>query len=368
MITTAYQALLAQRGYTADAAQNAAVARLEKLATECVAAARTKPSSALGKLFSKAVPAPRGVWLWGGVGRGKSFIMDCFYEALPIKRKTRIHFHEFMRSIHKELELLRGQADPLDIVAKAVAQKYQVLCFDEFHVSDIADAMMLHRLLVAFFKQGVVFVMTSNYAPDKLYPGGLHRDRMLPAIALLNAQLDVLNVDAGVDYRRRTLEQMQVYRIANTADLIAKAQVDLSAEFSQLAECQDETAELHIENRVIVAKRRAGSVVWFDFATLCGGARSQNDYLEIAQQFHTVFLSDIPVLRVSQASEARRFTWLIDVFYDHKVKLIMTAADAPEALYTEGAFAHEFVRTVSRMVEMQSREYLEAERRCAVSL
>jgi cell division protein ZapE len=224
--------------------------------------------------------------------------------------------------------------------------------------------MILHRLLDGLFKHGVVFVMTSNYAPDLLYPDGLHRERIFPAIALLKAHLDVVNVDAGIDYRRQTLASVPAF--FHPCDAAAIATLDKT--FSALAECGDETPELNIENRVIQAKRKAGSVLWCDFAQLCGSARSQNDYLDIATQYHTVILTHIPLLKASDASAARRLTWLVDVFYDHKVKLLMAAATPAEGIYTEGQFANEFHRTVSRMVEMQSREYLEAERRLTVKL
>jgi cell division protein ZapE len=233
------------------------------------------------------------------------------------------------------------------------------VCFDEFHVSDIADAMILERLMRGLFDNGVTFVITSNYKPDGLYPDGLHRDRILPAIALLNANLDVLNVDVGTDYRRRSMEQVQAYH----APLGAAADSALRQAFAAVADTRDQDPRLMIENREIRALRRAGGVVWFDFKTLCGGPRSQNDYLEIAQQFHTVVLSDIPRMSAAMSSEARRFVWLIDVFYDQKVKLLMSAECPPEELYTAGAMAGEFHRTVSRIVEMQSREYLEAPRR-----
>jgi cell division protein ZapE len=366
-----YQALLAERGYTADEAQLAAVARLQQLYDDLNAhnALKNAPFASIKRLFSKSV-TPRGVWLWGGVGRGKSFIMDCFYDNASITEntantgKTRIHFHEFMRSIHRELEQLKGTADPLDIVAKDVARKYPLLCFDEFHVSDVADAMIFHRLLDRLFMHGVVFVMTSNYAPEKLYPDGLHRDRILPAIALLKQHLDVLNVDAGIDYRRRTLAQVPAYWTPNDA----QSQREIDAVFNKLAECSDETPEVLIENRMIQAQRKAGSVLWCSFAQLCDTARSQNDYLDIATQFSTVIVTDVPVLSVAQASSARRLTWLVDVLYDHKVKLLMSAVSKPEDIYREGQFANEFHRTVSRMVEMQSREYLESERRLTVAL
>jgi len=295
----------------------------------------------------------------GGVGRGKSFLMDCFFNAVPLRRKTRLHFHEFMREVHRELAALQGTVNPLDVLGQQIAQRYRLICFDEFHVADITDAMILHRLLQSLFDNGVGFVTTSNFKPDDLYPDGLHRDRILPAIALLNERLEVINVDNGTDYRRRTLERVKRYH----SPLGPAADAQMDEAFSALAECQDETPVLQIEQREIRSRRRAGGVVWFDFRTLCGGPRSQNDYLEIASQFHTVLLSDVPQMTVSRASEARRFTWLIDVLYDRRVQLIVSAAVAPEALYTEGPLAHEFPRTVSRLNEMQSSAFMAEERR-----
>ncbi|MEY4911621.1 MAG: hypothetical protein RL761_1284, partial [Pseudomonadota bacterium] len=304
-------------------------------------------------------PIPRGVYLYGGVGRGKSFLMDCFYNAVPLKRKTRLHFHEFMREVHRELRDLQGIVNPLDELAKRMAKRFKLICFDEFHVSEITDALILHRLLAALFEQGVGFMTTSNFKPDDLYPGGMHRDRILPAIALLNANLEVVNVDNGTDYRGRSLEQIRMY----LQPWGAEADAEMSEAFAKVAESPDEDPVLQIEAREIQAKRKAGGVVWFDFKTLCGGPRSQNDYLEIATQFHTVLLSNVPAMPPRLSSEARRFTWLIDVLYDRRVKLIMSAEVAPEALYTEGPLAHEFPRTVSRINEMQSVEYLNLERR-----
>jgi cell division protein ZapE len=297
--------------------------------------------------------------MFGGVGRGKSFLMDCFYNAVPLRRKTRLHFHEFMREVHRELADLQGTVNPLEELGRRIAKRYKLICFDEFHVADITDAMILHRLLTALFENGVGFVTTSNFMPDDLYPGGLHRDRILPAIALLNERLEVISVDNGTDYRRRTLEQVRLYLTPNGA----AADKEMRNAFERLAESADENPVLHIESREIHARRKAGGVVWFDFKTLCGGPRSQNDYLEIATQFHTVLLSDVPHMPVRMASEARRFTWLVDVFYDRRVKLIMSAEVPPEALYTEGPLAHEFPRTVSRLNEMQSTEFLALERR-----
>ena len=356
-VLKAYQAELIARGYSADPAQLRAVAALERCAQEW-ALFKEKRSNALKKLINRP-DIPRGVYMFGGVGRGKSFLMDCFYNAVPLRRKTRLHFHEFMREVHRELSGLQGTVNPLDELAKRIAKKYRLICFDEFHVADITDAMILHRLLAALFENGVGLVTTSNFKPDNLYPNGLHRDRILPAIALLNQKLEVINVDNGTDYRRRTLEQLKLYH----SPLGADADAAMRDAFERLAESPDESPVLHIEAREIRARRKAGGLVWFDFKTLCGGPRSQNDYLEIASQFHTVLLSDVPHMPIRMASEARRFTWLIDVLYDRRVKLIMSAAVAPELLYLEGPLAHEFPRTVSRLNEMQSSEFLALERR-----
>jgi len=254
---------------------------------------------------------------------------------------------------------MQGTVNPLDVLGQRIAKRYKLSCFDEFHVADITDAMILHRLLDALFANGVGFVTSSNFRPDDLYPGGLHRDRILPAIALLNQKLEVVNVDNGTDYRRRTLEQVDLYH----TPWGGQADAAMTDAFNRLAETHDEDPVLHIEAREIRARRKAGGLVWFDFKALCGGPRSQNDYLEIATQFHTVLLSDVPHMPVHMASEARRFTWLIDVLYDRRVKLMLSAEVAPEQLYTEGPLSHEFPRTISRLKEMQSAEFLALERR-----
>ena len=352
-----YQRELQTRGYQSDPAQLRAVDALERCANEW-AQYKEQRSNRLKKLLNRP-PIPRGVYMHGGVGRGKSFLMDCFFDAVPLQRKTRLHFHEFMREVHRELRDLQGTVNPLDVLGHNIAKRYKLICFDEFHVADITDAMILHRLLVALFDNGVGFVTTSNFKPDDLYPGGLHRDRILPAIELLNRSLEVVNVDNGTDYRRRTLEQVQLYH----TPLGEVADTAMAETFERLAESPDEDPVLHIEARQIRARRRAGGVVWFDFRALCGGPRSMNDYLEIASQFHTVMLSDVPHMPVRMASEARRFTWLIDVLYDRRVKLVLSAAVPPEELYTEGPLSHEFPRTVSRLNEMQSAEFLALERR-----
>ncbi|MEI6760346.1 MAG: cell division protein ZapE [Betaproteobacteria bacterium] len=356
-VTEAYHRELQECGYASDPAQLRGVDALERCAVAWQHY-RDQRSNALKKLINRP-EIPRGVYLHGGVGRGKSFLMDCFFAAVPIRRKTRLHFHEFMREVHRELAQLQGTVNPLDALGRRIADKYRLICFDEFHIADITDAMILHRLLKALFDHGVGFVTTSNFRPDDLYPNGLHRSRLLPAIALLNEKLEVVNVDNGTDYRRLTLEQLKLY----LTPWGPSSTQGLEDAFNRLAESQDENPVLSIESRQIRALRRAGGLVWFDFKTLCGGPRSQNDYLEIAAQFHTVFLSDVPLMPVRMASEARRFTWLVDVLYDRRVKLIMSAEVAPEALYTEGPLVHEFPRTVSRLNEMQSTAYLALERR-----
>lgn len=356
-VKQAYETELVVRGYNPDPAQLLAVDALERCANEW-AELKEQRSNGFKKLIYHP-DTPRGVYMFGGVGRGKSFLMDCFFNAVPLKRKTRLHFHEFMREVHRELRDLQGTVNPLDELGKRIAKRYRLICFDEFHVADITDAMILHRLLAALFDNGVGFVTTSNFKPDELYPNGMHRDRILPAIELLKTHLQVINVDNGTDYRGRTLEQLNLYHTPLGPD--ADAQMTLA--FNRLAESHDENPVLQIESRQIQARRKAGGLVWFDFKTLCGGPRSQNDYLEIATQFHTVLLSDVPSMPVRMASEARRFTWLVDVLYDRRVKLILSSEVLPEELYTVGPLAHEFPRTVSRLNEMQSAEYLALERR-----
>jgi len=354
-----YQHALEDRNFKAYAAQRRAVGRLQLCYDEWVAY-KGQRSSTFKRLIHRP-DVPKGVYMWGGVGRGKSFLMDSFYSVVPLVRKTRLHFHEFMRGVHRQLDELTGVANPLDEVAKRIAKKYRLICFDEFHISDVADAMIMYNLLSALFDNGVSFIMTSNYDPKLLYPDGLHRDRILPTIQLLYDKLDVMNIDAGVDYRGRALEQVDSY----LTPLNAHTDEALREAYARIAETADEDPVVRIEAREIRALRRAGTIIWFDFNTLCGGPRSQNDYLEIASRFHTVILSGIPMMSAAMSSEARRFTWLIDVFYDQGVKLLMSAEVEPEELYTNGTLANEFHRTVSRIVEMQSREYMDKEQRAA---
>ncbi len=352
-----YELTLAERGYRADPAQLRAIDSLERCENEW-ADYKARRSNALTKLIARP-PIPRGVYMYGGVGRGKSFLMDCFFNAVPLQRKTRLHFHEFMREVHRELAELQGIVNPLQALGARIARRHRLICFDEFHVAVVTDAMILHRLLEALFENRVSIVTTSNFKPDDLYPNGLHRDRILPAIELLKTRLEVVGVDAGTDYRQATLAQVGLYH----TPLGEAAERALTDAFERLAEAKDESALLHIEHRELRARRRAGGVVWFDFRELCGGPRSQNDYLELASQFHTLLLAGVPQMSPRLASEARRFTWLVDVLYDRRVKLIMSAEVEPEGLYTEGPLAHEFPRTVSRLREMQSAEFLALARR-----
>ena len=361
-----YRGMLDRRGFIADAAQFRAVERLQQLYEEWTDY-KQRRRSALRRLVVRP-SLPRGVYLWGAVGRGKSFLMDSFYSCLPLVRKKRVHFHDFMRDVHRELEDLKGKEDPLAALAARIAHRYRLICFDEMHVNDIADAMILGRLLKRTMELGVVYCMTSNYAPDDLYKDGLRRDHFMPTIGLIKDRLDIIQVDSGIDYRRRALEQVKMY----LTPLGAAADAGLAEAFDRIAEVEDETPELEMEGRVIPCRRRAGGVVWLEFRVICGWGRSQHDYLELSRRFHTVIVSDVPRMGLEQADEARRFTLLVDVLYDNRVKLILSAEGGPmDLLRAEDAsrdarlkaMVFEFDRTASRLIEMQSKVYLEQERR-----
>jgi cell division protein ZapE len=354
-----YQASLERRGFVADESQQRAVERLQRLYEEWTAY-KQKRSNALRRALVKP-PLPRGVYLWGAVGRGKSFLMDAFYLCVPLERKRRVHFHHFMREVHREMAGLPPVADPLATVAERTARRYRLICFDEFHVSDIADAMILGRYLERVMDLGVQFVMTSNYRPDGLYPNGLQRERFQPAIDLLKSRLDIVEVDGGRDYRRLKMEKLRVYHAGPGAE------AELAAIFEELKDVEDEKQPLDVEGRRIPYRKRAGGLVWFDFAALCGGPRSYADYVDLAQRFHTVLLSGVPRMTAQYADAARRFTWLVDVFYDDRVKLFVGAEAPPDELFTDGGEAKtaaaEFARAASRLTEMQTAEYLQQQRR-----
>jgi cell division protein ZapE len=305
---------------------------------------------------------PRGMYIWGGVGRGKSLMMDAFYKVSRHRRKRRVHFHEFMREIHARMKALSGTEDPLEAIATEIARELRLLCFDEFHVSDIADAMILARLLELMIAKGVVFVMTSNYEPDGLYPHGLQRARFLPAIAILKRDLDVVALGGGMDHRRRILERLRVWYTppGEEADLHLADFFEAVTKASYVTEGAVEAG-----GRPIPYRRRAKGVVWFDFAPLCMEPHSQSDYLEIAGGYHTVLVSGVPQLSSAQTDVIRRLTWLVDVFYDRKVRLVISAEVQPEDIVAPAAeqtgpgrmVRTEFLRTASRLREMQSRDY-----------
>jgi len=344
--------LLDRRHSTLDHSQIAALDRLSQLADDLVAFEAAR-QSALKRLLG-GVAVPRGVYLWGGVGRGKSLLMDSFYATVAIRRKTRVHFHAFMRDVHAALGRLKDEVDPLEAVASEIANRHRLICFDEFHVDDIADAMILGRLLEGLFTRDVVLVVTSNYAPDDLWPNGLLRERFLPAVALIKQWLDIVEVDAGVDYRLRTLQRVETFHVP--AGRAADAAMDTA--FEAMRSGPDESSTLTVEGRALAARRCAGSIVWFEFGALCDGPLSQRDYLELARRFAVIFLSDIPWMSADDGDLARRFTWLIDILYDHRVKLVASAAVPPDALYVEGPNARDFARTASRLSEMRTRDYM----------
>ena len=347
-----YQALTQKPGFAADVAQLNAVQQLEWLYLELLDFKnyRQKPFM---KTFGRRLP-PKGLYFHGGVGRGKSLLMDGFFANIPYRRKRRVHFHQFMRGVHADLALLKHEEEPLAKVAAGIARKVRLLCFDEFHVNDIADAMILGRLLEELFKRGVVFVMTSNYAPDELFKDGLQRERFLPAIESIKENLSVVSVDGGTDYRLQAFEKFSVYHTPLSAD----ADTNLRAAFGMVAGKVQRANTVTINDRAIPVVSVGTGAIWFDFDAICGGPRSQLDYLEIAYEYHTVIVSNVPQLGPVQASEARRLTLLVDVLYDHKVKLMISAAVPPNALYPDGLRSDEFQRTVSRLLEMQSPEYL----------
>ena len=350
---TWYQAASQQAAFIRDAAQARAIEHLDRLWTELMMFKR-KRNRFLGRSL-RSPQLPKGLYFYGGVGRGKSFLMDAFYGCLPYRRKRRVHFHAFMAEIHQRLRGLKSEANPLKAVAAEIAKETRVLCFDEFHVSDIADAMILGRLLENLFNEGVVLVAPSNYAPSELYPQGQNRSSFLPTIALIEEKLTILNVDGGEDYRHRTLTAAEVFYIPANDENERK----LADLFTQVTAGQVERpSEIEIHGRMLRCKKRTDKAIWFDFRMLCFGPRSQADYLYLSEHYEKIFVSGIEKLSQAERAEARRLTWLIDVMYDYRVKFCATCDVPVGEIYVEGDFAQEFVRTASRLTEMQSQEYL----------
>ena len=353
-----YEKDLLQEGFFADSAQRLAVEKLQFVYEQLIATPESKAGFFDRLRGRKKHPVPvKGLYFWGGVGRGKTYLMDNFYESLPFEQKMRVHFHRFMRRVHRDLTQHAGVKNPLEKVAAGIAKDVRVICFDEFFVSDITDAMILGGLMELLFARGVTLIATSNIIPDNLYTNGLQRQRFLPAIALVKQHCEVVNVDSGTDYRLRALEQAELYH----SPLDKQAEVSLHNTFDSLLPARDEMREdvaLEVEGRDIPCRFVAEDVVWFDFKALCDGPRSQNDYIELAREFHAVLISDVPQMGRDSEDQARRFISLIDEFYDRNVKLAMSAAVPLQTLYSGGNLAFEFERTLSRLLEMQSHEYL----------
>jgi cell division protein ZapE len=358
-----YHRDLTRPDFRKDPAQANAVRLLQELYEALIVAENAEQNATsslawIGHIFQRRKIEPvKGLYFWGGVGRGKTYLMDNFYESLPFERKMRVHFHRFMRRVHAELKALGGQKNPLRLVAQTISQEARVICFDEFFVSDITDAMILGALMEELFKRDVTLVATSNIAPDGLYKDGLQRARFLPAIALIKDHTRVVNVDGGVDYRLRALEQAELFH----SPLGEVAETRMMECFRSLVPCAGEieaSLSIEIEGRQIAVRYMAEDVVWFDFMAICDGPRSQNDYIELAREYHSVLISNIPGLGRDNDDQARRFINLVDEFYDRHVKLVLSAARPLVNLYSEGKLGFEFQRTVSRLLEMQSHEYL----------
>ncbi|HDZ56584.1 MAG TPA: cell division protein ZapE [Pseudomonas xinjiangensis] len=351
-----YKADLQRPDFFHDPAQENAVRHLQRLYDDLVNAG-TSRRGLLDKLLRKKPEPVKGLYFWGGVGRGKTYLVDTFFEALPFKQKMRTHFHRFMQRVHHELDGLKGEKNPLTLIARQFADEARVICFDEFFVSDITDAMILGTLMEELFDNGVTLVATSNIVPDGLYKDGLQRARFLPAIALINSHTDVVNVDNGVDYRLRALEQAELYHWP----LDDQAEGSLRRSFESLVPDMDGVVEgevLTVVNRGIKSLRVCEDVAWFEFRELCDGPRSQNDYIELAKIFHAVLIANVEQMGSAKEDMARRFINLVDEFYDRNVKLILSAEVELKDLYTGGRLEFEFQRTLSRLLEMQSHEFL----------
>lgn len=353
-----YQLELGHEDFSADPSQQQAVGYTQALYERLVNGYRHHRGlfSFLGNFLDEEYKAPvKGLYFWGGVGRGKTFLVDAFYDCLPFPEKRRVHFHRFMQMIHHELKQIRERENPLRLIADKIASDTRVVCFDELHVTDITDAMLLGGLLKALFERGVVLVATSNEAPDQLYRDGLQRERFLPAIELIKEYTHAVQIDSGIDYRLRFLERAEIYH----CPLDQRAECMLHDNFSHIAPNagRDQVA-LDIEGRTLQTVCCADGVVWFDFVHLCDGPRGPADYIEIARQYQTVLLANIPLMGEGDNDRAKRFMTLVDEFYDRNVKMIITAAAEPGELYRGTRHAREFQRTVSRLMEMRTCDYL----------
>lgn len=353
-IREAWEVSLTREGHVRDTAQEAIVTQFEALQQQ-LADTYGRSRGLLARFRRPPNAAVRGLYIWGGVGRGKTFLMDLFFETLQMKSKRRVHFHRIMQEVHERLQRHGNVEDPLDLVAADIAREARVLCFDEFFVSDIGDAMILGRLLDGLFTRGVTLVTTSNSPPDDLYKNGLQRSRFLPAIELLKTNTQVVNMDGGIDYRLRLLEKAGTYLAPDDET----AEMTLTHLFNETASTLIENDHaLPINGRDIRARHCAKGIVWFEFADICDGPRSQADYIELARWYPEVIVSGVPVFGANLEDQARRFIALVDEFYDRRVKLIVSAAVDVQHLYAGKKLRFEFDRTVSRLIEMQSTDYL----------
>lgn len=350
-----YQQAVSSDHFEVDPAQRNALDHLLALSTRLQQPVTDTWATRLRKKFGSPDASQKGVYLWGGVGRGKTWLMDMFFDALPYEKKLRLHFRHFMQEIHDELAQLSGHRDPLKIVAEHFSTRAHVLCLDEFYVEDITDAMILYRLLDALNAHGIVMVFTSNLAPAELYKHGLQRDRFLPAIALIENNTDVIELTGEIDHRFRKLKQADSY----FSPLNSTSQQAIEERFDEFAPSAPQiNIALNINHRNITCLKRADDVAWFDFYQLCHGPRSSADYIELARQFHTVLISDVPNMGENEEEWAHRFIDVVDEFYDRRVKLLITAESQPADLYHGRRHQFDFQRTVSRLMEMRSDDYL----------